>query len=587
MTKDMQRTLTIPVFNGQNYELWATRIKTTLKIQGLWEVIDKGIPPKPKPKEDDALEKWKETEMQDMKALQLLQMAVTDLVLMKVVSATTSKEIWEKLQETYQGNEKAKLVRLDSLNKEFEDLKMREGEKIWDYTDKIQEVVNQMSLLGEEKTSHHVIRKILNSMPKTYAGLAALMQETKDLKSITVTDLVGSLISHEAKYFPDDEPIEGAYYARFKGTQFGQRSDQQQRKNKWCNTCKKENHNEEDCYFRKGNSPWCGICKKNNHNEDVCYFKNKEEKPYANKQFQGECFVCGKSGHYAKYCKNKYKDEAQFCQSLEEKDKRLGELSFTATAYDASQIYEEGAWLIDSGATCHMIRDETFFTRLDRTYKVQIRFGCGVVLTSTRKGDISMETTKGNLLSVPQLLSTGHKVLFDENTCTIMDKTWKKLLEVKEEKKNFIIRWEILEEKSRDIKEEKAKPEKTKDTRSESTLQFPVKEVCYTAMEIKEEKTTKDEDEDVSFKREKMENTENESRGSVGIDSVSEQEKGLSRIKENQGKAKEEKNINKQNGNQCTMEIKQNGNQPTKRIEQKGNHEEKANKKNGNYYNRN
>lgn len=76
-----------------------------------------------------------------------------------------------------------------------------------------------------------------------------------------------------------------------------------------------------------------------------------------------------------------------------------------------------------------MIRDETFFTRLDKTYKVQIKFGCGEILTSAGKGDISMETTKRkvtikdvqlipgldrNLLSVPQLLAKGHKVLFDE-----------------------------------------------------------------------------------------------------------------------------------------------------------------------------
>lgn len=129
-----------------------------------------------------------------MKALQLLQMTVTDLFLMKVVSATTSKDFWKRLQETYQGNDQAKLVRLDSLNKEFEYLKMKEREKIREYTDKIQEVVNQRSLLGEEKTSYQIIRKILNSMPKRFSGLVALMHETKDLINTTVTDLVGSWI---------------------------------------------------------------------------------------------------------------------------------------------------------------------------------------------------------------------------------------------------------------------------------------------------------------------------------------------------------------------------------------------------------
>ena len=78
--------------------------------------MEEGLPLKPiatKPEaKSNALEEWKEKEMQNMKALQLLQMVVTDLVLMKVVSATTSQEIWKRLQETYQGNDQAHSIHL-------------------------------------------------------------------------------------------------------------------------------------------------------------------------------------------------------------------------------------------------------------------------------------------------------------------------------------------------------------------------------------------------------------------------------------------------------------------------------------------
>lgn len=66
-------------------------------------------------------------------------------------------------------------------------------------------------------------------MPKSYAGLASLMEETKDLYTVTYAELIGSLEAHEKKYFPDEdeENGEGAFHARFK-------------------------NNEEVCYFKNG-----------------------------------------------------------------------------------------------------------------------------------------------------------------------------------------------------------------------------------------------------------------------------------------------------------------------------------------------
>lgn len=105
--------------------------------------------------------------------------------------------------------------------------------------------MNQVSLLGEKKINHQMIRRILNSMSKSYARLIALMQEIKDLKNISLTNFVGSLISHETKYLLYEEPIQRTYFERIKITKFGHRS------NKLCNTCKMNHHKEEDYYLKK------------------------------------------------------------------------------------------------------------------------------------------------------------------------------------------------------------------------------------------------------------------------------------------------------------------------------------------------
>ncbi|XP_019059490.1 PREDICTED: uncharacterized protein LOC109117163 [Tarenaya hassleriana] len=187
------------------------------------------------------LTKWREIKMKDMTALQLLQNSITDFVFQKVITATTSKEVWSKLQEVYQGNERAILVRLQSLHTQFENLRMKDGERIRAYTDRVMDITNQMEQLGEEKKKFEIIRKILTTMSKSYATLAALMEETKDLRNISVTDLVGSLIAHEAKFLPDEEEkSEGAFPPRSKNHKGGNKGlwRSNPKGEKWCGYCK-------------------------------------------------------------------------------------------------------------------------------------------------------------------------------------------------------------------------------------------------------------------------------------------------------------------------------------------------------------
>jgi len=69
----------------------------------------------------------------DEKALFFIYQAVDEIVFEKISSATTSKEAWEMLQRSYEGDEKVKSVRLQALRGEFESLKMKDYESISDY----------------------------------------------------------------------------------------------------------------------------------------------------------------------------------------------------------------------------------------------------------------------------------------------------------------------------------------------------------------------------------------------------------------------------------------------------------------------
>lgn len=445
MASNLQFSQLVSVFDGHNYEFWAARMKTTLMNKELWEIVEEGLPEPPSRSPDMSgadyakeVGDWRSRKAKDTSALQLIQLAVADVVFDKILSATSAKQAWELLEHSYQGNEKVKMVRLQALRRDFENLKMKEGEKVKPYSERIQAVANQMRALGEGRSNFDLVVKILASMPKSYAPLSSLMEETKDLKTVTFAELVGSLEAHEKKFFPEDEENgEGAFHARFRSLKIRDHG----KTSSW-----------KTSYKGKGKK-WCGFCKKDNHNEDVCYLKSGRKKPDFNKnKGRSECYNCGKPVHFSKECRSKKPEQAQVSHEQEEAEENH---LFTARQ-DDQESFEENLWLIDSGCTNHMTPNEKVFSRINTNIKVPIRVGNGAVLMTKGKGDVEVMTKKGkriirdvflvpalakNLLSVPQMIENGYQVTFKERCCIIHDGAGRKVAEVEMVNKSFPIKW--------------------------------------------------------------------------------------------------------------------------------------------------
>ena len=89
----------------------------------------------------DALDALKK---KDQKALSTIHQDLNDALLQRVISATTAKQAWDILQNTYQGVDKVKKVRLRTLRGEFEALKMKDSESISNYFSRVLALVNQL-----------------------------------------------------------------------------------------------------------------------------------------------------------------------------------------------------------------------------------------------------------------------------------------------------------------------------------------------------------------------------------------------------------------------------------------------------------
>ena len=189
----------VPEFDGENYDFWCVRMKTLFISRDLLEYVEEGYE-EPNDKEDMSIgemEKWKEHIKKDAKALLLIQEGVTKTIIPRIINAKTSKEAWKILDKEFRGSKQIKAVKLQSLRREFENLKMRDSEQLKDYFTRFLNFVNQMKTYGDPISNQRVVKKILISLPERYDSIVSVIEQTKDLETLVVEDLMGTIKTFE------------------------------------------------------------------------------------------------------------------------------------------------------------------------------------------------------------------------------------------------------------------------------------------------------------------------------------------------------------------------------------------------------
>lgn len=124
-----------PMLNSTNYTVWAIRMKNMLKFHMVWSIIVTAT------EEDDK---------KDM-AISLLFQAIPEALVLQVGELDTSKKVWDAI--------KVKEARLQTLMAEFDRLKMKDTEKIDEFSGKLSEILSKSFALGEEIKESKLVKK--------------------------------------------------------------------------------------------------------------------------------------------------------------------------------------------------------------------------------------------------------------------------------------------------------------------------------------------------------------------------------------------------------------------------------------------
>nr|XP_043631608.1 uncharacterized protein LOC122603059 [Erigeron canadensis] len=316
-----------------------------------------------------------------------------------------AKEAWEVLKEEFQGDVKVKAIKLQSLRQDYENMKMKENESLNDYSSRLTDLVNQMKSYGDEIDDQRIVEKILITIPEKFDPIIAVIENTKDLKTLGIQELLSSLKSYEQHMTRHTgRTIESAFqsglqsdkkppqsYERgssFRGGRGGRNFRGRGRGQSY--GASRPRFNFERKSLAEANSYKCSICKKDNHDEKDCWNKGK---------FQ--CSYCNRFGHLEKFCQQK--NQQQQANYSEEKQKD-GNVFFCHSA----TVNKTDIWFLDNGCSNHMTGDESILVNIDTTIKSHVKMGNGAVVQVKGKGKIPVETKRGtkyinDVLLVPDL----------------------------------------------------------------------------------------------------------------------------------------------------------------------------------------
>ncbi|CAM8940908.1 unnamed protein product [Rhodiola kirilowii] len=185
--KEGQSTTRPVLLEGHTYGYWKTRMKAFIKNvdEKAWRSVLTGWnPPLLATDEGRVVHKleteWTEQEerlaMGNAKALNAIFSAVDKTIFKLILNCESAKEAWDTLSTHFEG------------------------------TERVCDLVNEASTLGEALPEEKVVRKILRSLPKRFAMKVTAIEEENNVKTMGWKELIGNLCTYELYHLTVPEP---------------------------------------------------------------------------------------------------------------------------------------------------------------------------------------------------------------------------------------------------------------------------------------------------------------------------------------------------------------------------------------------
>ena len=214
------------------------------------------------------------------------------------------------------------------------------------------------------------------------------IEEEKDLTTLTMDELMGTLQTHEHQINKSATTSqEQSFKAQENSRGWGRGRNRSGRssRSRGCGRNGQRNSSAKSL-GRASSQEGASTSQKNSRGGKKNYNSNKSNV---------ECYYCHKYGHYASECWKKQGDQSK--QNDNVADVNMGNAN-NPTAFIMCNIGEEGSpkvWYLDNGCSNHMSRNESLFSFIDKNFKSEIKMGNNGIISILGKGSIMVCTKQG------------------------------------------------------------------------------------------------------------------------------------------------------------------------------------------------
>ena len=196
----------IEKFDGRiNFGLWQVQVKDILIQSGLYKAL-KGKPAslseekepdksggssESKGKSKMSEEEWEEL---DMRAASQIRLCLAKNVLANVARWSSTKELWEKLEEMYQAKSLSNRL---YLKEQFHKLQMEEGTKISDHLSALNGIVSELESIGVKIDDEDKALRLIWSLPPSYEHMQTVLMYGKE--NVNFSEVTSKLIFEESR----------------------------------------------------------------------------------------------------------------------------------------------------------------------------------------------------------------------------------------------------------------------------------------------------------------------------------------------------------------------------------------------------
>nr|GEV38172.1 retrovirus-related Pol polyprotein from transposon TNT 1-94 [Tanacetum cinerariifolium] len=283
----------------------------------------------------------------------------------RIFTCNTAKEIWKTLLITHQSNSQVKDNKIDLLVQEYEQFVISKDESIDSAFARFNTIITSLKALDEGYSSKNFVRKFLRALHPKWREKVVAIEESKDLTSLSLDELIGNLKVHKMIIKKDFKIVKEKVKRKYLALKAKKESSDEE-----CSTSrsKDEEHAMTVRDFKKFFKRR-GRFVRQPRNDKKKLQRSRDNK---NGKSDRKCFRCGEPNHLIGECPKPSKDKNQ--------------RAFVGDMHGVD--LEPDEWIKDSGCSKRMTGNQNLFSSYKAYNGDNVIFGSNLCGNIIGKGQI-------------------------------------------------------------------------------------------------------------------------------------------------------------------------------------------------------